>query len=123
MVVRRRFMLSLALSDLAALAVASVVGTLVVFDTPLPWDARPVGGGRLMPTVLLMGLGAILASYVSARMWAMGVLSHQILTLKMLHSSIMVVMKMNGRTHGTMKILCLYLSVLSSLISSHSGSI
>jgi lipopolysaccharide/colanic/teichoic acid biosynthesis glycosyltransferase len=70
----RRFLLSVLLSDLAALGVAVAIGSLLVFDTPFPGEAA-IGttGASIWPLVGLLTGGALVGSWASIRMWARGV--------------------------------------------------
>lgn len=65
---RSRFLFTVLVSDLAALAVGLVIGAMLVFGTPLPWRAELPAGASLWPLVSLMFAGAIVASYGSRRM-------------------------------------------------------
>jgi exopolysaccharide biosynthesis polyprenyl glycosylphosphotransferase len=69
---RRRFLLSVLISDLVALALGFAVASLAVFGTPLLWAANPPGGASLWPMVALCVAGLLLGSYGSLRMWAQG---------------------------------------------------
>lgn len=68
---RRRFLLSLLASDLAALSIGIGAASLLVFETALPWQARGVGAS-IWPLVGLLAGGMLAGSYVSLRMWARG---------------------------------------------------
>ena len=68
---RRKFLLSVLGSDLAALGVALVLASLLTLDKWLPWQAtRP--GENIWPMLGLLVSGALLGSYASVRMWAQG---------------------------------------------------
>jgi len=69
---RRRFLLSVLISDLVALALGFVVASLVVFGTPLMWDADTPGGASIWPMVAFGVAGLLVGSYGSLRMWAQG---------------------------------------------------
>jgi len=69
---RRRFLLSVLISDLVALALGFVVASLVVFGTPLMWDADTPGGASIWPMVAFGVVGLLVGSYGSLRMWAQG---------------------------------------------------
>jgi exopolysaccharide biosynthesis polyprenyl glycosylphosphotransferase len=69
---RRRFLLSVLISDLVALALGFVVASLVVFGTPLIWDANTPGGASIWPMVAFGVAGLLIGSYGSLRMWAQG---------------------------------------------------
>ncbi len=82
---RRRFFLSIAASDLAALAAGLSVGSLIAFSTPLFWRAPSCSvptlqaidcvpaGESLVPLVALLVGGTIAGSWASRRLWASGV--------------------------------------------------
>ena len=67
---RRRFLLSILLSDLVALAAALGVGSLAVFDRVQLWEADLPGNASIWPLVSLLFAGALFGSYASVRMWA-----------------------------------------------------
>ncbi len=68
---RRKFLYSVLASDLAALAVAMVLASILTFGEWLPWEAaRP--WRDIWPMYSLLGAGALLGSYASVRMWAQG---------------------------------------------------
>ncbi len=69
---RRRFLLSLLVGDIAALALGVVTASLLVFDTPFPWSADLPTDGSLMPLIGLLAVGMLIGSYASVRMWARG---------------------------------------------------
>ncbi len=69
---RRRFLLSVLASDLAALAVAILIGSAITFGGLLPWVATR-SDQNVWPMLGLLGGGALVGSYASARMWARGV--------------------------------------------------
>ena len=69
---RRRFLLSVLISDLVALVLGFVVASLVVFGSPLPWEANPPGGASIWPLLALGVGGLLIGSYGSLRMWAQG---------------------------------------------------
>ena len=58
-------------SDLVVLASGMVAASLVTFDTPLPWGARP--GASIWPLIGLTAGGVVLGSYLSARASVLGV--------------------------------------------------
>lgn len=62
---RRRFLLLTLLGDTLALGLGLVVGSAVVFGTPLPWEVSV----RLGPLAGMLGGGLLLGSYMSLRMW------------------------------------------------------
>ena len=66
---RRRFVIMTAALDSAALAVSSLVASLLVFDSLLPWTARP----GIWPLLAFLFIGLVAGTYVSARMWGTGV--------------------------------------------------
>lgn len=68
---RTRFLISVAVSDLLSLALSMVGAALLVYETPLPWNADtpgPVG-----PMLGFMALSLIVASLVTERMSGPGV--------------------------------------------------
>jgi len=68
---RRRFLLSIAAADLIALAVAVMLGSVIVFDRLLPWTSpRLPRGESIWPLLGLVFAGAVVGSYASARAWA-----------------------------------------------------
>ncbi|MEA2002731.1 MAG: exopolysaccharide biosynthesis polyprenyl glycosylphosphotransferase [Actinomycetota bacterium] len=67
---RRKFLLSILGTDLVALAAVLVFASLLVFGEWIPWDAVP--RENLWPMLGLLGVGALLGSYASVRMWAQG---------------------------------------------------
>jgi len=66
---RRRFLLSVLVSDLIALFVGLTVASTVVFDTPLFWQADLPQDASIWPLVGLLALGLLAGSYASVRMW------------------------------------------------------
>ncbi len=77
---RRRFLLSTAVSDLIALTVALGAASALVFDTLLPWRAPSCGatvsaidcipvGESLWPLLILLYSAALGAMYFSLRLW------------------------------------------------------
>jgi exopolysaccharide biosynthesis polyprenyl glycosylphosphotransferase len=69
--VRTRFLASVALSDLAALGVAVVVASLIVFDTVLPWQASLPGS--IWPMLAFLVLSMIGMSLITEQMSGPGV--------------------------------------------------
>jgi lipopolysaccharide/colanic/teichoic acid biosynthesis glycosyltransferase len=69
--VRTRFLLQSSLSDLAALAVAMAVASVVVFGRLLPWDS--IQGDRVFPMITFLGLSMIAYSLLTAQMSGPGV--------------------------------------------------
>lgn len=69
---RRRFLLSVLISDLVALLAALVVATVVVFETVVPWNAALPAEASIWPLIGLLGAGLLIGSYVNVRMWATG---------------------------------------------------
>jgi exopolysaccharide biosynthesis polyprenyl glycosylphosphotransferase len=68
---RRKFLLSILASDLAALGAALFLASALIFGEWLPWQAtRP--GQSVWPMLGLLVAGALLGSYASVRMWAQG---------------------------------------------------
>ncbi|HEY7469058.1 MAG TPA: sugar transferase [Acidimicrobiia bacterium] len=68
---RTRFLLQSSLSDLAALAVAMAVASVVVFGRLLPWDS--IQGDRVFPMITFLGLSMIAYSLLTAQMSGPGV--------------------------------------------------
>ncbi len=62
---RRRFLLLTLLGDTLALGLGLVVGSAVIFGTPLPWEVSV----RLGPLAGMLASGLLLGSYMSLRMW------------------------------------------------------
>jgi lipopolysaccharide/colanic/teichoic acid biosynthesis glycosyltransferase len=69
--VRTRFLLQSSLSDLAALAVAMAVASVVVFGRLFPWDS--IQGDRVFPMITFLGLSMIAYSLLTAQMSGPGV--------------------------------------------------
>jgi exopolysaccharide biosynthesis polyprenyl glycosylphosphotransferase len=65
---RRKFLLSVLISDLVALGIALVLGSLLTFGEWLPWLATR-SGENIWPMLGLLIGGALLGSYTSTRMW------------------------------------------------------
>ena len=70
---RTRFLIGVTLTDLAALVVAMVIGSVIVFDTPLLWDARIDIDRSLLPLLGVMAAGTIVMSFATASMSGHGV--------------------------------------------------
>ncbi len=72
---RTRFLLSVALTDLLALAISAVIASLLVFETVFPWNADPAltGGLPVWPMLGFMGFSMVAASLFTARMSGPGV--------------------------------------------------
>ena len=68
---RARFLTSVALSDLTSLVVAMVAASLIVFATPLPWNAGVVGS--TFPMLAFMFVSMIATSIFTAQMSGPGV--------------------------------------------------
>ena len=68
---RRKFLLSVLASDLLALAVAMLLGSVIAFGELLPWQATR-SDQNVWPMLGLLTGGALLGSYASVRMWAQG---------------------------------------------------
>ncbi|GIU92166.1 MAG: hypothetical protein KatS3mg011_1072 [Acidimicrobiia bacterium] len=62
---RSRFVVTMAIVDVALLAAAVGVGSWWLFGTPLPWEAQPVGS-RVLASLSFMVLSAVLMSFVTA---------------------------------------------------------
>jgi lipopolysaccharide/colanic/teichoic acid biosynthesis glycosyltransferase len=69
--VRTRFLLSVAVSDLASLALAMVAGSLIVFGTVLPWNAFTPG--PVYPMLFFMGVSMVATSVLTEQMSGPGV--------------------------------------------------
>jgi len=68
---RRRFLLSVLLSDLLALAVAMLLASYLTLDELFPWQGtRP--SESIWPMLWMLVGGALFGSYTSLRMWARG---------------------------------------------------
>lgn len=70
---RTRFLVGITLTDLAVLAVAMVIGSVIVFETPAVWDARIDVTRSLFPLLGVMGGGALVMSLVTASISAHGI--------------------------------------------------
>lgn len=70
---RTRFVVGMTVTDLAALAVAMVLGSVLVFDTPAVWDARVDRTLSLLPLLGLMASGALAMSLATSSMSGHGV--------------------------------------------------
>ncbi len=68
---RSKFLFSVAVADLLALAFAVMAGSLIVFDALLPWNGRP--GNAVGPLLLLMAAAMIFASVVTESMSGPGI--------------------------------------------------
>ncbi len=69
---RSRFLLTMTVSDLAALAVAMAAGSLILFST-LPWQAVVNRTESLVPLLASMAVGALIMSLVTSSMSGPGV--------------------------------------------------
>jgi exopolysaccharide biosynthesis polyprenyl glycosylphosphotransferase len=69
--VRTRFLFSVAVSDLFALALAMVATSTLVFETPLPW--RAVTPGSVWPMLAFMAIGMVAMSFITEQMSGPGV--------------------------------------------------
>ena len=70
---RTRFLVGMTLTDLAALVVAMVLGSVLVFDTAAVWDARIDITRSTIPLLASLALGAVITSFVTASMSGHGV--------------------------------------------------
>ncbi|MFP3913719.1 MAG: sugar transferase [Actinomycetota bacterium] len=70
---RTRFLVGMTLTDLVMLAVAMVIGSVMVFGTPAVWDARIDVTHSLFPLLGVMGTGAVVMSLATASMSGHGV--------------------------------------------------
>ncbi len=68
---RRKFLLSVLVSDLVALVVAMFLGSAFTFGELVPWQATR-SDQNIWPMLGLLAGGALLGSYASVRMWAQG---------------------------------------------------
>ena len=68
---RTRFLVSVAVSDLISLALAMIMASILVFDTPVPWDAFTTG--PVYPMLAFMVLSMIATSAVTEQMSGPGV--------------------------------------------------
>lgn len=68
---RRRFVLSSTLTDLAAFVVAAGVASWLVYGTPLPWNS--IHGAEVIPMLLIPAAGLMVMSVATARMSGYGV--------------------------------------------------
>jgi exopolysaccharide biosynthesis polyprenyl glycosylphosphotransferase len=68
---RRKFLLSVLVTDLIALAVALFLASFLTFGEWLPWQATR-SDQSMWPTIGLLSAGALLGSYASVRMWVEG---------------------------------------------------
>ena len=60
--------------DLAALVVGMVTASLILFETPLPWNASPLlVRGSVFPLLGALTVGLLVGSYLSIRTWGEGV--------------------------------------------------
>jgi exopolysaccharide biosynthesis polyprenyl glycosylphosphotransferase len=69
--VRTRFLFSVAVSDLFALALAMVATSTLVFETPLPW--RAVTPGSVWPMLAFIAIGMVAMSFITEQMSGPGV--------------------------------------------------
>ncbi|CAN5863892.1 hypothetical protein BH23ACT5_BH23ACT5_02200 [soil metagenome] len=70
---RSRFLFTMTATDLVALAVAMVVGSIVIFDQVAPWDARIDRTESLLPLLGVLAVGAVVMSVATASMSGHGV--------------------------------------------------
>jgi lipopolysaccharide/colanic/teichoic acid biosynthesis glycosyltransferase len=68
--VRTRFLVSVAVSDLVSLAVAMVAASLLLFETPLPWE---ITTRSVYPMLAFMGISMIATSMLTEQMSGPGV--------------------------------------------------
>lgn len=66
---RRRFLISVAFSDLLVLMAAIMVGSIITFSNPIPW-LEPGIEGRIWPLLALITAGVVGASWFTARAWS-----------------------------------------------------
>lgn len=70
---RTRFLISSTLTDLLALGLSAVVGSLIVFGSLAPWNVVINRTQSLVPLMVWMGVGAIVMSFVTVSMSGPGV--------------------------------------------------
>lgn len=70
---RTRFLVGITLTDLAALALAMAIGSVIVFETPAVWDARIDVRFSLLPLLGVITAGAVIMSLATASMSGHGV--------------------------------------------------
>lgn len=70
---RNRFLVGMTITDLAALGLAMVIGSVFVFGTPAVWDARVDRTLSLLPLLAVMAAGAVFMSLATASMSGHGV--------------------------------------------------
>jgi lipopolysaccharide/colanic/teichoic acid biosynthesis glycosyltransferase len=68
---RTRFLISTAITDLLSLAGAMVVASMIVFETPLPWNASTPGS--VFPMLGFMGISMLVTSVLTEQMSGPGV--------------------------------------------------
>lgn len=71
---RRRVLGLLFVLDLAALVVGMITASLILFDTPLPWNASPfIVRGSIFPLLGSLLAGLLIGTYLSLRTWGNGI--------------------------------------------------
>jgi exopolysaccharide biosynthesis polyprenyl glycosylphosphotransferase len=65
-----RFLRSIFLGDMAALVVGILAGSWAAFGTPAIWSASIPDGSSVWPLIVMLALGATIASYISFMSWA-----------------------------------------------------
>ena len=65
-----RFLRSIFLGDTAALIVGILAGSWAAFGTPAIWSASIPDGSSIWPLIVMLALGATIASYISFMSWA-----------------------------------------------------
>ena len=70
---RSRFIISSTITDLVALAVAAVVGSIAVFGSALPWEVSINRTQSLVPLLASIGVGAVLMSFLTSSMSGPGI--------------------------------------------------
>jgi hypothetical protein len=68
---RTRFLISTAMTDLLSLAGAMVLASMIVFETPLPWNAPTPGS--VFPMLGFMGISMLVTSALTEQMSGPGV--------------------------------------------------
>jgi exopolysaccharide biosynthesis polyprenyl glycosylphosphotransferase len=72
--VRTRFLLSVAISDLAALGVSALIASWLVYGAVLPWEAvLPRPGDSIWPMLGFLFGSMILSSMLTQQMWGPGI--------------------------------------------------
>ncbi len=72
---RTRFLVSVAFTDLISLALSAAVTSMIVFETPIPWEASPAltNGRSVLPMLGFMSLSMVATSILTEQMSGPGV--------------------------------------------------